>query len=85
MEVNASKSGLLVKLHGNVAKAWLRRHVRTTKPGDVINIGTPTAPLELPIVTCITYLGVRLSYTGFELQTCLWRTRAAKQVRQRLA
>ena len=84
MEVNTAKSGLLLKLQGRVAKAWLRHHVRHHRQGSTINVGTPTDPIELPLVSCITYLGIRLSYGGFELQTCQWRIRAAKQVRQRL-
>ena len=34
MDVNVLKSGLLIRVQGNVAKAWLRRHVRVAKAGQ---------------------------------------------------
>ena len=84
MAVNPSKSGMLVRLRGTGANNWLRQHTRHTKHGTVLNVGTPSQPLEIPIVKCITYLGVRLSYHSLEAQTCQWRIRAAQTVRQRL-
>ena len=84
MAVNPSKSGMLVRLRGTGAHNWLRQHTRHTKHGTVLNVGTPSQPLEIPIVKCLTYLGVRLSYHSLEAQTCQWRICAAQTVRQRL-
>ncbi|CAE7712927.1 unnamed protein product [Symbiodinium sp. CCMP2592] len=84
MSINVLKSGLLLRLQGSVAKAWLRQHSRTTTTGVVINVGIPGRPIEIPRQDVLTYLGVQLSYGSFEMQTCLFRLRAAQQVRQRL-
>ena len=84
MSVNVLKSGLLIKLRGPAAKRWLRGHVRRTAEGEVISVGTPGRPVELPRQTDLTYLGIKLSYGNFELQSCLHRLRAARLVRQRL-
>ena len=84
MSVNVLKSGLLLKLRGSVAKRWLRAHIRRTAEGEVACVGTPGHPIELPRQPDLTYLGIKLSYGNFELQSCLHRLRAARLVRQRL-
>ena len=54
------------------------------RQGSFISVGTPQQPIELPLVKVVTYLGIQLSYGNLELQTCNFRLRAAKLVRQRL-
>ena len=65
------KSGLLLRLQGPAAKAWLRKHVRKTKTGDVVNVGIPGNPIEIPRVDVLTYLGIQLSYGSFECENQL--------------
>ena len=85
MSVNPSKSQLVVKLRGNAARRWLRRHQHRTPQGLFLEVGTPHLPIRIPLVRRMQYLGIIASYDGFELQTCLHRQRAALANKHRLA
>ncbi|CAE7411829.1 unnamed protein product [Symbiodinium sp. CCMP2592] len=84
MSVNELKSRLVIKLVGSEAKTWMRKHVLTTKDGRFLQVGTPTAPILIPVAPMLTYLGVVVSFDNYEQQTCQFRLQAARQVRQRL-
>ena len=52
--------------------------------GVILQVGTPGHPIALPKVDSFVYLGVKVSYQQFEMQTCRHRLHAARAVRQRL-
>ena len=84
MSVNSSKSKVIIKPQGPQAKAWLRKHLFRTPQGQVLRLGTPCHPIDVPRVHSLTYLGVEASLAGFELQTCALRLRMSAQIKHRL-
>ena len=84
MQVNSSKSALVVSLKGNAAKQWLRRKQQRTPQGRWISVGTPHQPLLIPREDRMVYLGIIASYQNFELQTYRHRLHVARGNRQRL-
>ena len=84
MQVNSSKSALVVSLKGNAAKQWLRRKQQRTSQGRWISVGTPHQPLLIPREDRMVYLGIIASYQNFELQTYRHRLHVARGNRQRL-
>ena len=84
MQVNSSKSALVVSLKGNAAKMWLRRKQQRTPQGRWISVGMPHQPLLIPREDKMLYLGIIASYQNFELQTYRHRLQVARGNRQRL-
>ena len=84
MQVNQLKSGMVVKLRGSIAKRWLRQHLTRLADGVVLQVGTPNHSITIPKTDSFVYLGVKISYQRFEMQTCRHRLKAARAVRQRL-
>ena len=84
MTVNPTKSKIVLRLVGPRARAWIKQHVRRTDQGKVVNLSTPHAPLRLPKVSSVIYLGVEASLHGFEPQTCRYRLRMCGAARHRL-
>ena len=69
MTLNMEKSRIILKLRGGAARRWLKAHTKRTAQGPVLQLGTPHAPIDIPRVYRIVYLGVVASYTAFEQQT----------------
>ncbi|CAE7281246.1 unnamed protein product [Symbiodinium sp. CCMP2592] len=85
MTVNPAKSQLVLKLRGSAAARWFRSNRCLGPQGPTLNVGLPHAPLQIPIVPHMKYLGIIASYSNFELQTCYHRQQAALGNRHRLA
>jgi len=84
MQVNSSKSKLVIALRGSAGKRWQRKHLVKTTTGPALEVGTPHSPLQIPVVHSMVYLGVVASYGSYELQTLQHRQQAAAQNRHRL-
>ncbi|CAE7348895.1 unnamed protein product, partial [Symbiodinium microadriaticum] len=84
MQVNASKSKLILSLRGGIAKRWLQRARQRTPQGHVIRLGTPAMPIDIPHVCSAVYLGIEVSLDNYALRTCKHRMRLAAGIRQRL-
>ena len=84
MTLNMDKSRIVLKLRGGSARRWLKAHTKRTLQGPVLQLGTPHAPIDIPRVHRIVYLGVVASYTSFEQQTYAHRQQAALACKHRL-
>ena len=62
MQVNPTKSRLVLGLRGSTARRWLRRHACTVDGQPAISLGTPAEPLVIPKVSSMVYLGIVVSY-----------------------
>ncbi len=85
MRVHPEKSQIIVKVRGSAAIRWVRNHQHRTATGWVLDLGSPHAPLRIPRVTQMVYLGVVVSYGSFERQSCAYRIKAATGNKHRLA
>ena len=84
MQINVSKSRIVLRVRGSRAKRWLRLHEQRTAQGPVVSVGTPQRPIHLPRARTMIYLGIVASYENFELQTCRHRLAIAMQTKHRL-
>ena len=84
MQVNSSKSALVMSLRGNAAKLWLRKRQQRNAQRRWVSVGTPHQPLRIPREDRMLYLGIIASYQNFELQTFRHRLQVARGNRQRL-
>ena len=84
MCVNASKSVLVLGLHGSACKTWIQQRLQSTGQGKFMHFGTPLRPLCVPVYNEMCYLGIIASYGSFEVQTMNHRLRIAAGSRQRL-
>ena len=84
MTLNMEKSRIILKLRGGAARRWLKAHTKRTAQGPVLQLGTPHAPIDIPRVHRIVYVGVVASYTAFEQQTYAHRQQAALACKHRL-
>ena len=85
MSVHPEKSQLVLRVRGRAAANWIKQRQYRTPKGKFLDLGTPHAPIHIPVVSRMVYLGVVVSYGAFEQQTCLHRVKAASQNRHRLA
>ena len=85
MKLNPEKSKIIIKLRGGAARRWLKAHTQRTAKGPMLNLGTPHAPILTPRVHSTVYLGIVISYNGYEAQTFAHRHQAALQCRHRLS
>ena len=72
-------SKLVLTLRGSAAARWTRKRRKTLD-----GLGTPHAPIWVPRVSSIVYLGIVASFQGFEMQTLRHRLQAAAQNKHRL-
>ena len=84
MQINVSKSRIVLRVRGSRAKRWLHLHEQRTAQGPVVSVGTPQRPIHLPRARTMVYLGIVASYQNFELQTCRHRLAIAMQTKHRL-
>ncbi|CAE7797071.1 unnamed protein product [Symbiodinium sp. CCMP2592] len=84
MQLNPSKSRVVLGLRGSAARRWIRKHTCYVDGSPVLSLGTPAEPLLIPQVPSMVYLGIVVSYTRFEMQTLAHRIQAAMHNRQRL-
>ena len=84
MVVNPEKSAIIVGLRGHAGRQWIRKRQRRSQGRAVLDLGSPGAPLLIPKVSEMTYLGVVVSYGSFEKQTLAHRLKVAAMSRQRL-
>ena len=75
MQLNMDKSRIVVKLQGGAAKHWLKPRTQRSANGPVMQLGTPHAPIVIPRVHSMVYLGIIASYSGFEQQTFVLRSK----------
>ena len=66
MQVNPTKSSLLLGLRGPLADKWLKRHVSRDRAGVRHLRYGPALCDRIPIVHSFVYLGVVSSYRNFE-------------------
>ena len=85
MDVNISKTSALLRLKGPLAAKLQKQYVVRNKSGVFLKIpranGTQT---HIQLVSHVQYLGVTISYRGFERQTALARIKASEKVGQQL-
>ena len=85
MDVNISKTSALLRLKGPLAAKLQKQYVVRNKSGTFLKIprsdGTQTL---IQLVSHVQYLGVTISYRGFERQTALARIKASEKVGQQL-
>ncbi|CAE7250056.1 unnamed protein product, partial [Symbiodinium sp. CCMP2592] len=85
MVINLAKSAILLRHRGSFIKGWLRRHLITTKDGNVLRLRSPEGHLyEIPIREQHTYLGIKISYHAPSRCAVTSRLQAANQAWQRL-
>lgn len=82
---NISKTSALLRLKGPLAAKLQKQYVVRNKSGTFLKIpranGTQT---HIQLVSHVQYLGVTISYRGFERQTALTRIKASEKVGQQL-
>ena len=66
MQVNPTKSSLLLGLRGPLADKWMKQHVTRDKAGVRHLRYGPALCDRIPIVPSFVYLGVVISYRNFE-------------------
>ena len=85
MDVNISKTSALLRLKGPAAAKLQKQYVVRNKQCTFLKIpranGTFT---HIQLVSHVQYLGVTVSYRGFERQTALARIKASEKVSQQL-
>ena len=84
MKVNPTKSVLVIRVKGRAAKSWIKQRVLKKKKQVLINLGTVSDPLLIPLADRTVYLGVVISYSNFEMQTVQHRIQVSSMHRQRL-
>ena len=85
LDVQHKKTNVMISCRGRQAKQWLARHTARTPDGRYLVLPRQgSAPLHLPIVTSITYLGIVLCCGDFAAQTLAHRLRTAEIQRARL-
>ena len=86
LQVNPAKSSFLVEVRGADADRWLRKHrVKAAEAGKWNFRYNMFTKGEVPICKSFKYLGVILSYHGYEDQTIAYRLDLAQSHRNRLA
>ena len=85
MDVNINKTSAILRLKGPAAAKLQKQYVVRNKKGTFLKIprtnGTVT---HIQLVSHIQYLGVTVSYRGFERQTARARIKASEKVSQQL-
>ena len=77
MKANAEKSTFLYEVRGYQAKRWCKQFIRKNKQGKVHFHFGGRAHQRIPVEETFTYLGVVLSYKGFENATVRHRLNVA--------
>ena len=77
MKANAEKSTFLYEVRGSQAKRWCKQFIRKNKQGKVHFHFGGRAHQRIPVEENFTYLGVVLSYKGFENATVRHRLNVA--------
>ncbi|CAE7364162.1 unnamed protein product [Symbiodinium sp. CCMP2592] len=84
MQVNPQKSGIILGVKGLLGKSTLAPHVHGPPDARRLVLGPPHQQLIIPIKDSLTYLGVSISYGGFEDITLNYRLDVARNTRGRL-
>ena len=84
MQVNPEKSTLIFGLRGRSLRKWVKKRLFHRQKTRLVNWGTPTEPLQIPVQDKMVYLGVVMSYQQFELQTLQRRMKVATVQKRRL-
>ena len=85
LTINRDKTIALLKLHGPGKAKIYKRFIKRTRDGHFICIPSKHGqPYCIRLVSQISYLGVILSYTNFELLTMRHRIKAGIKVSQQL-
>ena len=85
MRINSSKSSVVIDVRGHIAKMWRRKHVRSSPTGPVLRLNLSSDEVMcLPVRHEVPYLGVIVSFQGFENASLKRRVQAAEANRCRL-
>ena len=84
MVVNPGKSELVYTCAVPAIKRLLHQRKVTQRGTEYVDLGSIGSPLLIKLCSQLTYLGVIVSYTDFELATARFRCSEAETVRQRL-
>ena len=85
LQVQRSKTQVIMAGRGRQFKLWRKKHTRKTKDGPRLVLWSENGQsLQMPIVTSATYLGTKVSYQNFEKLTLAHRLAAANAQRARL-
>ena len=84
MQVNPSKSGVVLGIRGLLGRSLLAGHVQGPKDNRRLVLGPPHDQLVIPVKTSMTYLGVQISYGNYEDETLAARLKVAQGTRCRI-
>ena len=84
MQVNPSKSGVILDIRGLLGRSLLAGHVQGPKDNRRLVLGPPHDQLVIPVKTSMTYLGVQISYGNYEDETLAARLKVAQGTRCRI-
>ena len=84
MQVNPSKSGVILGIRGLLGRCLLAGHVQGPKDNRRLVLGPPHDQLVIPVKTSMTYLGVQISYGNYEDETLTARLKVAQGTRCRI-
>ena len=84
MKVNPHKSVFVHGVRGSKGAKWMQPYVRQHHGRKLLDAGTASVPLEVPMGVRIPYLGVVASYGPFEDLSLSHRIQIASASRQRL-
>ena len=84
MKINPEKSALMIRLVGTHGSKWVRRHTLCIDNKPLFLFSHDLQTFHIPIVKQAKYLGVVISYQGFESASLKHRLQSAGLARQRL-
>ena len=84
LSISTDKTVILLDIRGKHAKKALRRYVVKTGKGRCLRVRLGSQCLDLKIVTSHVYLGVKISFRNFEMETAQYRSQLARNAFCRL-
>ena len=84
LSISADKTVIILDIRGKYAKKALRRYVVKTSKGRCIRVKLGSQCLDLKIVASHVYLGIKISFRKFEMETAQHRLQLARSVFSRL-
>ena len=85
MKINPVKSALMIRLVGTHGSKWVQRHTLCIDNKPLFLFSHDLQTYHIPIVKQAKYLGVIISYQGYESASLKHRLQSAGLARQRLA
>ena len=81
MQVNPTKSRIVLGLRGSAARRWLRKHACKLESKPAVSFGTPSEPLLIPRLHSMVYLGVVASGAALQEFACAAQSTASHSMR----